>query len=99
LFKFLTLYIIVSNYSGGKFIEVGEKIRLPDDVTIGYIIEHLLNKNLSVVNEFHSHLEPMKFIKTDKLAEQVSAFVLFQKIKIDKKKNRMVLADDYNYYL
>jgi fringe protein len=25
-------------FSGGKFISVGEKIRLPDDVTMGYII-------------------------------------------------------------
>lgn len=25
-------------YSGGKFISTGEKIRLPDDVTMGYII-------------------------------------------------------------
>ncbi|KAJ9590164.1 hypothetical protein L9F63_016720, partial [Diploptera punctata] len=24
--------------SGGKFISIGEKIRLPDDVTMGYII-------------------------------------------------------------
>lgn len=25
-------------FSGGKFISIGEKIRLPDDVTMGYII-------------------------------------------------------------
>lgn len=57
---------------GGKFISVGEKIRLPDDVTMGYIIEHLLKKSLTVVEEFHSHLEPMRFINTDSLARQVS---------------------------
>lgn len=28
-------------YRGGKFISVGEKIRLPDDVTMGYIIGEL----------------------------------------------------------
>ncbi|CAL4122255.1 unnamed protein product [Meganyctiphanes norvegica] len=58
--------------SGGKFISVGEKIRLPDDVTMGYIIEHMLHKKLTVVDEFHSHLEPMQFINTDTLQNQVS---------------------------
>ncbi|XP_066946624.1 fringe glycosyltransferase [Macrobrachium rosenbergii] len=57
---------------GGKFISVGEKIRLPDDVTLGYIIEHMLGKKLTVVDEFHSHLEPMRFLNTDSLARQVS---------------------------
>jgi fringe len=58
--------------SGGKFISIGEKIRLPDDVTMGYIIEHLLQKKLTIIEEFHSHLEPMKFLKNTQLAEQVS---------------------------
>lgn len=57
---------------GGKFISVGEKIRLPDDVTMGYIIEHLLRKKLTVVDEFHSHLEPMRLLNTDSLDRQVS---------------------------
>lgn len=58
--------------SGGKFISIGEKIRLPDDVTMGYIIEHLLKKPLTVVDQFHSHLEPMKFIRRDILEDQIS---------------------------
>ncbi|XP_076038523.1 fringe glycosyltransferase-like [Oratosquilla oratoria] len=58
--------------SGGKFISLGEKIRLPDDVTMGYLIEHVLRKKLTVVEEFHSHLEPMRFVNTDTLAEQIS---------------------------
>lgn len=57
---------------GGKFISVGEKIRLPDDVTMGYIIEHLLRKKLTIVEEFHSHLEPMRFISLDNLDNQIS---------------------------
>ncbi|CAG0881445.1 unnamed protein product [Cyprideis torosa] len=57
--------------SGGKFIRIGEKIRLPDDVTIGYIIEHLLGLRLTVVEEFHSHLEPMKFMKEETFPRQV----------------------------
>lgn len=58
--------------SGGKFISTGEKIRLPDDVTMGYIIEHLLKKPLTVVDQFHSHLEPMKFIRREILEDQIS---------------------------
>ncbi|XP_043269415.1 fringe glycosyltransferase isoform X2 [Venturia canescens] len=57
---------------GGKFITVGDRIRLPDDVTMGYIIEYLLKKQLTVVEQFHSHLEPMKFLNRDTLHEQVS---------------------------
>lgn len=57
---------------GGKFITVGDRIRLPDDVTMGYIIEYLLKKQLTVVEQFHSHLEPMKFLNKDTFGEQVS---------------------------
>ncbi|XP_076243485.1 fringe glycosyltransferase [Calliopsis andreniformis] len=57
---------------GGKFITVGDRIRLPDDVTMGYIIEYLLKKQLTVVEQFHSHLEPMKFLNKDTFSEQVS---------------------------
>lgn len=66
-------------FSGGKFITVGDKIRLPDDVTMGYIIEYLLKKQLTVVEQFHSHLEPMKFLNKDTFHEQViSTFALFK---------------------
>jgi len=58
--------------SDGKFISIGEKIRLPDDVTIGYIVEYLLANKLTVVEQFHSHLEPMKFLKLDTLSDQVT---------------------------
>lgn len=58
--------------SGGKFISIGEKIRLPDDVTLGYIVEHLLSKRLTVINRLHSHLEPMKFLKTNTLSQQIT---------------------------
>lgn len=50
---------------------MGDRIRLPDDVTMGYIIEYLLKKQLTVVEQFHSHLEPMKFLNKDTFAEQV----------------------------
>ena len=57
---------------GGKFETVGDKIRLPDDVTMGYITEHMLNTPLTVIDEFHSHLEPQRFISVDNLYDQIS---------------------------
>ena len=58
---------------GGKFESVGEKIRLPDDVTMGYVVEHLLQVPLTVVQDFHSHMEALKLLPNDdKLAEGIS---------------------------
>ncbi|XP_055373299.1 fringe glycosyltransferase [Condylostylus longicornis] len=57
---------------GGKFISIGDKIRFPDDVTMGFIIEHLLKVPLTVVDNFHSHLEPMEFIRPETFHDQVS---------------------------
>ena len=50
---------------GGKFESVGDKIRLPDDVTMGYVIEHVLKVPMTVVNQFHSHMEPHKNLVVD----------------------------------
>jgi hypothetical protein len=36
--------------SGGKFISIGEKIRLPDDVTMGYIIGEFCSQNIVLVS-------------------------------------------------
>jgi hypothetical protein len=43
VFVCLSVYVCVVTFvllffSGGKIISIGEKIRLPDDVTMGYII-------------------------------------------------------------
>lgn len=48
---------------GGKFENVGDKIRFPDDVTMGFVIEHLIKVPLTKINEFHSHLENMEVIQ------------------------------------
>nr|XP_027199479.1 fringe glycosyltransferase-like isoform X1 [Dermatophagoides pteronyssinus] len=63
---------MISVASNGQLISVGDRIRLPDDVTIGYIIEHMLNKKLTVIEEFHSHLEPMAMLEKNLLKNQVS---------------------------
>ncbi|XP_018012014.1 fringe glycosyltransferase [Hyalella azteca] len=57
---------------GGKLVSIGDRIRLPDDVTIGYVIEHLLKQKLTVVDLFHSHLENMQLLDPSTLSKQIS---------------------------
>ncbi|CAL1540631.1 unnamed protein product [Lymnaea stagnalis] len=57
---------------GGRFVTTAEKVRLPDDCTIGYIIEHLLKHKLTVIEEFHSHLEALWLIKPNQLKKQIT---------------------------
>ena len=58
----------------GKFADIGDKIRLPDDVTMGYIAEKLVETPLTVLSEFHSHLEPQRLldVKNDTISDQIS---------------------------
>ncbi|XP_017287321.1 beta-1,3-N-acetylglucosaminyltransferase radical fringe [Kryptolebias marmoratus] len=56
----------------GNFISTAEKIRLPDDCTIGYIIEALLEVKLTHTNLFHSHLENLQKLPADTLLDQVT---------------------------
>ncbi|XP_054625148.1 beta-1,3-N-acetylglucosaminyltransferase radical fringe [Dunckerocampus dactyliophorus] len=56
----------------GNFISTAEKIRLPDDCTIGYIIEALLEVTLIHTHLFHSHLENLQKLPTDNVLEQVT---------------------------
>jgi len=57
--------------SNGKFVAIGDKIRFPDDVTLGFIVEYLLKVPLTVVNPFHSHLERMDHIEIEEFRDQV----------------------------
>ncbi|VDN19442.1 unnamed protein product [Gongylonema pulchrum] len=56
----------------GGFKEIGEYLRLPDDVSLGYLIEHLLNVKLTVSYKFHSHLEDLAEIREADLHKQIS---------------------------
>uniref|UniRef100_A0AAY5KMA5 Fringe-like glycosyltransferase domain-containing protein n=1 Tax=Esox lucius TaxID=8010 RepID=A0AAY5KMA5_ESOLU len=56
----------------GNFISTAEKIRLPDDCTMGYIIEALLEVALTHIHLFHSHLENLQRLPTDTVLEQVT---------------------------
>ncbi|GAB1290408.1 Beta-1,3-N-acetylglucosaminyltransferase lunatic fringe [Apodemus speciosus] len=58
--------------SGGHFMSTAERIRLPDDCTIGYIIEALLGVPLIQSSLFHSHLENLQQVPTTQLHEQVT---------------------------
>ncbi len=78
--------------SGGKLISIGEKIRLPDDVTLGYIVEHLLAKRLTVIEKFHSHLEPMKLFKLDSLSQQIT----FSYSRYDLEMNTLSIDSKFN---
>ncbi|KFR12269.1 Beta-1,3-N-acetylglucosaminyltransferase lunatic fringe, partial [Opisthocomus hoazin] len=58
--------------SGGHFMSTAEKIRLPDDCTIGYIIESVLGVKLIRSNLFHSHLENLHQVPKAEIHKQVS---------------------------
>uniref|UniRef100_A0A3Q2NVI3 Beta-1,3-N-acetylglucosaminyltransferase n=1 Tax=Fundulus heteroclitus TaxID=8078 RepID=A0A3Q2NVI3_FUNHE len=56
----------------GNFITTAEKIRLPDDCTIGYIIEALLEVTLTHTHLFHSHLENLQKLPVTTVLDQVT---------------------------
>lgn len=53
-------------------MSTAEKIRLPDDCTIGYIIESVLGVKLIRSNLFHSHLENLHQVPKSEIHNQVS---------------------------
>ncbi|XP_047221812.1 beta-1,3-N-acetylglucosaminyltransferase lunatic fringe-like [Girardinichthys multiradiatus] len=48
--------------SEGRFMATAEHIRLPDDCTVGYIVEALLGGSLTRSALFHSHLENLGLV-------------------------------------
>lgn len=52
-------------------MSTAEKIRLPDDCTIGYIIESVLGVKLIRSNLFHSHLENLHQVPKSEIHKQV----------------------------
>lgn len=53
-------------------MNTAEKIRLPDDCTIGYIIESVLGVPLTRSNLFHSHLENLQQVSRSEIHKQVN---------------------------
>uniref|UniRef100_A0A3B4APN0 Fringe-like glycosyltransferase domain-containing protein n=1 Tax=Periophthalmus magnuspinnatus TaxID=409849 RepID=A0A3B4APN0_9GOBI len=58
--------------SGGAFMNTSDMIRLPDDCTVGFIVEGLLGVALTHSPLFHSHLENLSTI-TDLPAQVLAA--------------------------
>ncbi|XP_060593642.1 beta-1,3-N-acetylglucosaminyltransferase lunatic fringe-like [Ruditapes philippinarum] len=57
---------------GGRMKRAGDRIRLPDDCTIGFIINSILRKDLTVIKLFHSHLEGLRRIGVPQIKDQIT---------------------------
>lgn len=60
------------SFSGSHFVDTSALIRLPDDCTVGYIVECKLGARLQPSPLFHSHLETLQLLGAAQLLEQVS---------------------------
>uniref|UniRef100_A0A8D2DIQ2 MFNG O-fucosylpeptide 3-beta-N-acetylglucosaminyltransferase n=1 Tax=Sciurus vulgaris TaxID=55149 RepID=A0A8D2DIQ2_SCIVU len=58
--------------SGSRFRDTSALIRLPDDCTVGYIVECKLGGRLHPSPLFHSHLETLQLLRAAQLPEQVT---------------------------
>ncbi|XP_046579041.1 fringe glycosyltransferase-like [Haliotis rubra] len=58
--------------SGGRLMTVGKKTRLPDDCTVGFIINYLLKTDLTIISGLHSHLEALMHIRSNDLPKQIT---------------------------
>ncbi|KAK5979942.1 Fringe glycosyltransferase [Trichostrongylus colubriformis] len=67
LLKRLSIYVVER-----KFEASCAQYMLPDDVTLGVIITHILKVPLTVVHELHSHLEPLLHMQLSDIPYQVS---------------------------
>ncbi len=56
-------------------MNTAEKIRLPDDCTIGYIIESVLGVPLTRSSLFHSHLENLQQVSKSEVHKQVRKLI------------------------
>ncbi|XP_045046210.2 beta-1,3-N-acetylglucosaminyltransferase radical fringe isoform X2 [Desmodus rotundus] len=58
--------------SMGSFMSTAERLRLPDDCTVGYIAEGMLGARLRHSSLFHSHLENLRRLPPDTVLRQVT---------------------------
>jgi hypothetical protein len=56
----------------GRFRQLANAIRLPDDVTVGYLVEVLLGGRLTHVAALHSHLERLEGLGPPELAAAIT---------------------------
>ena len=71
-------------------------IRLPDDCTLGYIVQCTLGGHLQPCPLFHSHLEALQLLDAAQLPEQVtlSYSVFEEKLNVIKLHGPFSLKDD-----
>jgi len=55
-----------------NFATTGDIIRLPDDVTVGYIADVVMGVPLILVDTLHSHLEPLRRVDRNSLEKQIT---------------------------
>uniref|UniRef100_A0A8C3T9T4 MFNG O-fucosylpeptide 3-beta-N-acetylglucosaminyltransferase n=1 Tax=Chelydra serpentina TaxID=8475 RepID=A0A8C3T9T4_CHESE len=80
--------------SGSNFLSTSELIRLPDDCTVGYIVECKLGGRLLPNTLFHSHLENLQLIPRPQLPQQVTlSYGVFE-----KKLNTVELAGPFSQH-
>ncbi|KAH1187855.1 beta-1,3-N-acetylglucosaminyltransferase manic fringe-like isoform X3 [Mauremys mutica] len=80
--------------SGSNFLSTSELIRLPDDCTVGYIVECKLGGRLLPNTLFHSHLENLQLIPRPQLLQQVTlSYGVFE-----KKLNTVELAGPFSQH-
>lgn len=65
-------YKMLPYAGGGMFQSMCNRIRLPDDVTVGFIIEKLLDTKLTSIRRFNSHLQSLKVFRQNDLKEQIT---------------------------
>ncbi|XP_006865338.1 PREDICTED: beta-1,3-N-acetylglucosaminyltransferase manic fringe [Chrysochloris asiatica] len=58
--------------SGPRFMATSALIQLPDDCTVGYIVECRLGGHLHPSTLFHSHLETLQLLEAAELQDQVT---------------------------
>ncbi|XP_072044152.1 beta-1,3-N-acetylglucosaminyltransferase radical fringe-like [Amphiura filiformis] len=63
----------------GNFVKVCERIRWPDDMAVGFVVEVLTNNSLIIEPRFNSHIEALGNIRLDLLTSQITL-----SYKIDK---------------
>lgn len=58
--------------SGPRFLQTSALIRLPDDCTVGFIVEQRLGRPMVHCPLFHSHLENLQMVPQQELSRQVT---------------------------
>ncbi|XP_022102425.1 beta-1,3-N-acetylglucosaminyltransferase lunatic fringe-like isoform X2 [Acanthaster planci] len=58
--------------SGGQFTNLCSRVRLPDDVSMGFAIDGLLKVPLTRLDVFNSHLQGLSRFDESKLPKQVT---------------------------